>query len=437
MQKANVNPDDTLWSAYRVNSLSDKEKKTYRTIDSIGYKYKADRFLKTTVSLVDGKIPFKFVDIDLGRIIKYNNYEGFRLELSLHNNAKISDKIIVGGYFAYGFKDKEYKYGGDLSVVVSKPREISIGVSYSDDVTESGGLSFYKQNSLFNDSYLQSLYVKRMDRTISEEAFLKFKTFRYMKAKLFLNYSQKSITNDYRFEVEKENLPELVDHFNFTELGLNLYYCYKEKFIKTPYLTMSMGSKFPTVFFNYSRGFNNILNGDYQYDRFDIKIKKSFLIKNLGTTSFQLQSGYINGNLPYCNLYTGIAAFRKDYNIFVQNSFTTMRMNEFLSNRYAALFLSHSFGNLLLKIKKFTPEFVVATNLCIGDLNNPLKHFNVDFSTLDKGYIESGLLIKNIFRSSNGIQIGIGAFHRYGYYSLSKTIDNFSFIITADYGSAK
>jgi hypothetical protein len=168
--------------------------------------------------------------------------------------------------------------------------------------------------------------------------------------------------------------------------------------------------------FNYIRGFKDFLNGEFAYNRYELKIKKSFFMKDLGTTYLQFQGGYIDGNLPYCNLFNGIGSYLP-YTIECPNSFGTMRMNEFLSNRYAALFFTHSFGKLLFRFKKFTPEPAVCTNVCIGNLNNPENHYNVVINNLSKGYIESGLLVNSILRT--GLYgIGVGAFYRYGYYYL-------------------
>jgi hypothetical protein len=48
---------------------------------------------------------------------------------------------------------------------------------------------------------------------------------------------------------------------------------------------------------------------------------------------------------------------------------------------------------------------------------------------MEKGYFESGILINNLLNQWF-FGIGVGAFYRYGPYSLNKTIDNFAFKFT-------
>ena len=80
-------------------------------------------------------------------------------------------------------------------------------------------------------------------------------------------------------------------------------------------------------------------------------------------------------------------------------------------------------------MKKFAPEFAIATNVCIGDLNNADKHFNVDIQTLRKGFIESGLQINNLL--STGLYgIGVGAYYRYGYYAMPTFKENIAYKFT-------
>jgi hypothetical protein len=423
-----VSPDNNIWNTYRTDSLSDKDKRTYQVIDSLGKEANFDRTMKSMETLMSGKIPFKFIDFDIDRFINFNDYEGFRLGLGLHNNYKISKRILAGGYFAYGFKDKAFKYGADAAFTISKKHDLSIGASYLKDVSESGGVNFYEQNSFLSDAQYRDYLINRMDSIEKKEVFLKFSALRYLKAEVSLSKINKSVTNEYFYGITNENVTLLLDDYNFTELGFGLCYSYKEKFIKTLRYKISMGTKYPIVYFNYIHGFNNLLDGEFSYNRFDLKIKKSFYVKNLGNSTLQFQAGYIDGDLPYCNLYTGIASYRQ-FTIAAPGSFATMRMNEFLSDRYAALFYTHSFGKLLFRIKKFTPEIAVATNFCIGDLKNFSKHYNVSIAKLNKGYFESGLLINNLV-STGFYGLGVGAYYRYGSYAFPTFKENIAYKFT-------
>jgi hypothetical protein len=419
-------PQAKIWNKYRRDSLTEKDKLTYHVIDSLGKAENLDKTIHILEALASERIPYKFLDFDIGRFVNFNEHEGWRFGLGIHNNLHLSDRFLVGGYFSYGLHDQVSKYGGDASVKFLDKYDCHFGFSYINDVSESGGIEFYEQHGLL--TMYRNLLVTRMDKIVREQIFLKFTALKYLKANITLSQINKIPTMGYYYGSTNGNVSLLFNNFYFTELGAYFSYIYKEKFIKTKHYKISEGSKYPIVMFNYIRGFNNsldlkyrskhytLLDGEYAYNRYELKIKKSFFIKDIGTTSLQFQGGYIDGNLPYCNLFNGIGSYER-FTFECPNSFETMRMNEFLSNRYAALFFTHSFGKLLFRFKKFTPEPAIVTNVCIGSLNNPDNHYNVVIHSLNKGYIESGLLINSILKT--GLYgIGIGAFYRYGYYAL-------------------
>jgi hypothetical protein len=107
-------------------------------------------------------------------------------------------------------------------------------------------------------------------------------------------------------------------------------------------------------------------------------------------------------------------------------------MNEFLSNTYTSLFIYHDFGHLLLKAKKwFHPEFALSQNIGFGWLDHKQNYSYLSIAPreMNLGYYESGLLINNIVNLQL-YTIGIGAFYRWGPYSMDNTADNFAYKIS-------
>ena len=100
-----------------------------------------------------------------------------------------------------------------------------------------------------------------------------------------------------------------------------------------------------------------------------------------------------------------------------------MHPDEFFCDRFAVLYFSHNFRNLLLDFKKFHPELIFITNIVWGDLS---QGNNYNLKDLSKGYYESGLIIDKIINTSF-TKLGLGIFYRYGPYSFDKVFDNFSF----------
>ncbi|MEO8762013.1 MAG: DUF5686 family protein, partial [Bacteroidia bacterium] len=154
--------DETFWNQYRTDTLNSKDKATYHSIDSIG---KANNFEKKFMileALLTNKIPIKFIDLNLDKILKFNNYEGTRLGLGAHTNNKLSKWFTVGGYAGYGFKDKAWKYGGDASVFLWRRKELAFNAFYQKDLTESAGTNFYENiHTLLSTEIYRDVYVSK------------------------------------------------------------------------------------------------------------------------------------------------------------------------------------------------------------------------------------------------------------------------------------
>ena len=415
--------DESYWKGYRVDSLTEKELNTYRYIDSLGKAENFDRIAKNFESLMTGKIPWGFIDLDIHRFIRYNSYEGFALGVGLHTNERISRTFTVGGYVRYGFKDHRFKYGGDLAVTLYRKWDLAWTIRYMNDVTETSGVTFWDQDyRLNNPDNFRDFHVRRMDETEYIYTALGFRTFKFMNVNIGLNRSDKIVTNDYRFGVSENTLSVLFDRFQFTEASLGLRYAYGEKFIQNVRKKISLGTRYPIIWVQYTRGFRGFLDGDFDYNRVDVKIEKSFYTNYLGKTSLRLMGGYIDSDIPYTNLFNGHASYRQ-FTLYAPNSFGTMRMNEFLSNKYMALYFQHDFEKLLFKGKVFKPEFAIATHMAFGWLDFRENHYNIDYKTMEKGYYESGLLINNLL-NLRVYSLGIGAFYRYGPYAFNNGWDN-------------
>src|SRR5690554_8234259 len=78
--------------------------------------------------LSTGKIPLGKFSVPIDEIVNYNGQEGFRLGLGLETNRRMSKVVQLGGYFAYGLRDKEWKWGGDLTFTLHQKRLIKLNL---------------------------------------------------------------------------------------------------------------------------------------------------------------------------------------------------------------------------------------------------------------------------------------------------------------------
>jgi hypothetical protein len=388
-----------------------------------------DRLAKTFETVMTGRIPFKVIDFDIDKFLRYNQYEGLYLGIGMHTNEKLSRRFKIGGFWGYSFNDQTSKYGGDASVLIHRPSEMTLEAGYFYDVTESGGVEFIgEKRSFLRAEGFRNFLVRRMNITERTYIRLHFNAMRHFSWELAAISDYKESYPDYVYGNLQEGTMNVKNTFRFTELRAGFRFAFRERFLRTKRVKISLGTKYPVLRFQYTRGFDNILDGEFAYNRFDVKIKESFYIKYLGLSSLEVRAGFIDGDLPYCNLYNGNGSYR-EFTIFAANSFATMRMNEFLSNRYVALYLSHNFGTLLVRTRFFSPEIVLATNVAFGDLNNTSRHYNVDFKTMEMGYYESGVLFHGLI-DLRLYKVGAGVFYRYGPYGYDSAAKNLAYKVS-------
>lgn len=421
--------DDAYWSSHRIDTLDSKEKKTYTVIDSLGKKEHFDRALKIMEALFTLQIPISVVSIDLNKIIGFNDYEIVRGGIGLHTNDKLSEWFSTGAYVAYGYKDSIMKYGFDAKInLVKNSKDYFIKALYSKDLSEPGKTQYFYTKYNFT----RNTMTYRMDYTEQKEVSLNFRAFNYLTAGIAYNESFRIPRYDYIFLPDRNDSTETLIGFRSSEIRIKGRYAYKEKMIQTFGQMLSDGTKYPVVYFAFTKGLKGLgAFANYDYDKVSVGIEKSFLVKNFGRTKFLLEGGYLRGNVPYSYLFNGNGSANKGNYIYVDNTFQTMGLYEFVSDKYVNLFASHDFGSLLFKRPKFQPQLVVFTNLGYGSLDHPEQHKNLALKTMEKGYYESGLLVNNIVRINYYniayLGLGAGAFMRYGYYSSPKTEKNISY----------
>lgn len=417
--------DSTQWEKLRKTELTEKEKfavlEQYK--DSMPSSMSFDRMLDIIRYFRTGKAPIGIFSLDLNKIINFNDFEGFRLGAGLHTNERLSKLIQVGGYYAYGFKDKQHKYGADLNFQISKKRELNFNLSYQKDVIASGYPTFFEEgNSLFQIGNYKTLLINQMDNIEKYEAYIAIRALKHFKFHFFGNIQTRLANNEYLFNrsTSNENITVSENTFFISEYGVNIRYAHNESFFYDGIDKFSLGTKWPTIYARLALGVPSNY-GNIEYQKIDFKLTDNIKLGEKGVTSISINFGATYGEVPYTLLYNS-PGFFKQFNISSNEVFETMRINEFLSDKYASAFWRHKFKPFPIS-KKFTPQLELVTNIGYGTLDNAEKHENIEFKTLENGYYESGFRLDKLLTMGFST-FGIGTFYRYGPNSFTAFKDN-------------
>jgi len=422
---------EIFWQQYRNDSLTQQELRTYKVIDSIGKVANLDKRVQLIETLMTGKIPVKMLSLDLNQLLRYNQFEGIRTGLGLETNRKVSEIFTVGGYFAYGFKDEKSKYGGFGRITLSKRQQVSIEGRYHLDVREPGTTKFEKPFGLTNTEKLRDVNIYQMDYQEQYQALLNFRAFKDFTFKVIGQKNQFDLASGNYFIA---NTLDTISHFNTTEVGVEVKFVWKEKFMETPRGLIPLNSSFPVIWLNYYRGIS-ALDGDFTYSKYELKATHNIPFKTIGKTTFTVSASMVDGDVAPSLLYFAPGNLDKYY-LDADNTFGTMNLYEFVADRYACLFIRHDLGNNLIKTgsEKWKLKYYLVQNMAIGEYTKKPEHLfaNPSPKTLSKGFFESGMVM-NILLSSTFSAPGVGVFYRYGPNSSSDWKENFAFKLSVGY----
>jgi len=423
--------DTIFWDDYRVAPLSMREQNTYQAIDSL-MGGRLESWLKVALALTDMKIKVGMLNLDLDKILRYQEYQGFYLGMGITTNHEFSKTLELGGFWGYGFKDDKTKYGGHASVMLYRPRNIKLKASYTFDGLAVGQDAFYQVNkSLLLSDYYQQFFIRRVDYTETLGGSFFIDPLPYLQAETGFYHTFRHPSYDYTF------VPTGQTAFETATVQMKLRYAFRESRLTLPHkrqIMYSVRHPYPVVSLNYTHGFKDILGGDFDYNRLEGKIQQSIHWRLLGKTQIDLCGGYLFEDIPYSLLFSPASTFlpSKTLNttIYSFTSFATMRRNEFVNDRALTLFFSHDFkyffgkpSGKIIKIIDFQPAIV--TNIGWGTLRKPENHSGIEVSDMHLGYFESGIMLRKFLMKI----LDVGCMYRYGHYGFDNFADNFTVVI--------
>jgi hypothetical protein len=401
---------DSAWLPYRkVVPFTLKDRRTYDWLDSFGRKKNLPLIVNGLQYLAFEKLPLTdYWNLNLSNCLYINDYEKIRLGIGL-TNAVRNDVTRprfweTNVYAGYGFGDKTWKYGGELKFRLMQSREMALRFRYVHDLREPG-TSDVEPEGLVS----RKLYASRFDGTDEIGADFSVR----IAKRLFTRFSvQKQVLKPNYLYHFNENGTDRTGQFNFTEASFYAKYVFD-----TPNKTLLddpqyQNNRYPIVELIYTKGFKNVLNSEYDYNRFVLAVSQSVLLRRIGKANWRIEAGGTNGKAPFSKLFLlnqggGVASY-----FVVENTFQTLTdTTVWLSDRFINVFYKQEVGNVLYRHKRSAPFLSMIQNVSFGKLSNAVAHTGIDFKTPSKPIIETGFRLDNllIINVVNFTTIGLGA----------------------------
>ncbi len=428
LEKIEKEKSESVVNQYRGNPLDSLERNTYTVLDTLKELKSVTVIEKMLDALATRSIPLGSFELDLARFISANDYEGVRLGLGLHTSSSFSKKFKVGGYIGYGIRDQAFKYGGDLEVLLNERSDFKIRLAYKNDLLEVGNnISLPVQNT---GATFRNFLSERFDKIENYSLTLHYKLFPGLYLQPSLSYQ--ILTPQYTYTLQTTE--QALNTFTLAESSVSLRYFHKEQNLSFLGKKIPFSTQYPILALSYTKAVDLFDADIFTYDRISFSAKFVKHIRKLGKSNLILQTHYLDGIAPYNKLLTGFGG-KNNSSIETDGYFQTMGLYEFTGNFYAAAFIKHNLGNILVNTPFSKPELLLYHNMGLATLSTAqLQAQNLDAITIqsmDKGFFESGVGLNNLIRFNyldvGYLGLGLSAFYRYGAYQLPSENENLAF----------
>ena len=104
------------------------------------------------------RYPLRYINIPVFSLIDFGKVEGPRVGLAIETSDRLSSIVQLEGYYAYGIRDKQHKYGGFLRFNILPRHDLQLQLGYTHDAVMPGDMIRKDRNG----RYLLSDYLYNM-----------------------------------------------------------------------------------------------------------------------------------------------------------------------------------------------------------------------------------------------------------------------------------
>ncbi len=207
---------------------------------------------------------------------------------------------------------------------------------------------------------------------------------------------------DYAYFKEEGNALSIRNALVTSEVSITTRIAFKEKFIEGKRDRISLGSRYPIIFVNYTHGFKDVSNSDFSYNKLSVRLDAKAVLKPFGYSLFAVQAGQTFEPLPYplLEVHHGNETFS-----YRHYAFNMMNYYEFVSDQYAMFIFSHHFNGIFFDklplLRKLKFREVINAKSVIGSLRQANRDILVNgnrLTSLSHPYYEAGVGIENILK---------------------------------------
>ncbi|CAL2059490.1 DUF5686 and carboxypeptidase-like regulatory domain-containing protein [Tenacibaculum sp. 190524A05c] len=408
---------------YKSEEFWKKEEKednkdTYKLITSVKSKKRIKKITGFINTISSGYINIDALNLQFGPFwtaLANNEVEGLRTRIGFRTFKTKDDRFRLAGHLAYGFKDKEFKYGLEAKYLLSYQPRIAVSAAYQKDVEQLGSSLFnttqllgntFGSTALFsrgNNFFLSNVekYAANFDYAIHNNLRLGFN----------LSHSRISSASPENFSVSyRENPGDTNFISSVTDVASDVYISFTPgRFVYGLGVEQRYGRNvFPSIVLNYRHGYKGVLNGTHDYDRIQLKYNQPILLGKFGLLDTTVEGGKTFGQVPV-SLMNVIPA-NQSFSL-VPNTFSLLNFYDFVTDTYLSTHLEHHFNGFILNriplVRKLNLRSLLTFRAAYGTVNQGNRDLNdgvvntagvqnIQYNAPNRVYYEYGFGFENI-----------------------------------------
>ena len=398
-----------------TNQDNQENNDTYKLINSVKGKKQIKKITGFINTISSGFINLPFANTQLGPFwtaFANNEVEGFRTRLGFRTFKTKDDRFRLSGHVAYGFTDKEFKYGAEAQYLVSYKPRISASVAYQYDVEQLGS-SLLNTTQLLGRTFGSTALLSRGNNFFLSTVQKYATNFDYAVHNNFhigVNFSHSSIrsASPENFSINyKDELGNI--QTSVTDVASDLYLTFTPgRFVYGLGVQQRFGRNiFPSIVINYRHGYKGFFNGTHDYDKIQIKYNQPILLGKFGLLDTTIEGGKTFGTVPI-SLLSAVPA-NQSFSL-VPNTFSLLNFYDFVTDEYVSTHFEHHFNGFILNriplIKKLKLRSLATfravygrisdRNIQINQVNNATGAQNINYNAPTRPYYEYGFGVENI-----------------------------------------
>ncbi|WP_300567901.1 DUF5686 family protein [Flavobacterium sp.] len=400
------NRSEAYWEENRVESLSKDEAGVYKMLDTLKTVKKFKQLYNLGTILASGYI--QKGNIDFGPIFStfgYNDVEGNRLRFGGRTYFGSNDPWRIQAYTAYGFKDNKFKYGISGKWMVDKKNRIILSGGNRRDV-EQIGVSLTTSNDVLGRSFASSSFFASGDNSKLTNVNLTSVAAEIEPLKNLIfqtGFSYRTLeTASPTFSLDYFSDGGIKSKVNQSEVTFGFDYTPKRKMVGYGVERLEVDNNYARVFVNYSHGFKDVLNSDFNYNKWQLYYRQPIFLGGMGRLFTTFEVGKIYGEVPLGLM--AVVPGNQSYFV-IDNTYNLMNYYEFVTDQYTSLHLEHHFnGRIFSRIpfmKKLNWREIVGVKAVYGSVSDENKALNASGLTYlapSHGYWEYHAGVANIFK---------------------------------------